>query len=61
MKDAFDESFDELIEKGFMESAGVKNGEEQYRFTAKAEAALECKDTADQTALLLRRMQELLN
>jgi len=47
MKDAFDESFDELIEKGFIESAGMKDGEEQYRFTAKGEAAMEWQEIAD--------------
>jgi len=37
MRDAFDESFDELIEKGYIEQASVgPDGEPIYRLTDKA-------------------------
>lgn len=56
MKDEFDQSFDELIEKGFLEEVGKNaDGEPQYRLTAKAQIAADWKEIADQTANLLRR------
>ena len=41
-KDGFDKSFDELIEKGFIEEVGQSpSGEPEYRFTAKGLKALD--------------------
>lgn len=62
MKDDFDQAFDELIEKGFVEEVGKDaDGEPKYRFTAKARAAADWQEIAEKTARLLRRATALSN
>jgi hypothetical protein len=54
--DEFDQNFDELIAKGFIERVGTDNpdGEPKYEFTEKAKDILELMDFVKTTDAILK-------